>query len=89
MPPLFGYVGPGAAGFAFLGSFLTLISSFFLAAGSLLLWPFRAGRTAPQARLPPGKESSVSFLWVWTVSIRGSPSASRPRANCPNLSRLG
>ena len=45
MPPLFGYIGPGA-GFAFLGSFLSLIASFFLTAGSLLLWPFRAGRAA-------------------------------------------
>ena len=33
------YVGPGA-GFAFLGSFLTLIAGFFLSVFSLLLWPF-------------------------------------------------
>ena len=36
----FAYVGPGA-GFAFLGSFLTLIAGFFLSVFSLLLWPFR------------------------------------------------
>src|SRR5262245_29601071 len=34
------YIGPGA-GFAFLGSFLTLIAGFFLSVASLLMWPFR------------------------------------------------
>ena len=34
------YVGPGA-GFAFLGSFLSLVAGFFLSFFSLLLWPFR------------------------------------------------
>jgi len=34
------YIGPGA-GFAFLGSFLTLVAGFFLSVFSLLLWPFR------------------------------------------------
>ncbi len=34
------YVGPGA-GFAFLGSFLSLLTGFFLGAFSLLSWPFR------------------------------------------------
>ncbi len=34
------YIGPGA-GFAFLGSFLTLLAGFFLTAASLLSWPFR------------------------------------------------
>jgi hypothetical protein len=34
------YIGPGA-GFAFLGSFLTLLSGFFLSLGWILLWPFR------------------------------------------------
>jgi len=36
----FAYVGPGA-GFAFLGSFLALVTSLFLAAVSLVTWPFR------------------------------------------------
>src|SRR5579862_6571848 len=35
------YVGPGA-GFAFLGSFLTLLAGFLLSAISLAIWPFRA-----------------------------------------------
>src|SRR5260370_37299558 len=34
------YIGPGA-GFAFLGSFLTLITSLVLSVVSLLAWPFR------------------------------------------------
>jgi predicted AlkP superfamily phosphohydrolase/phosphomutase len=35
------YVGPGA-GFAFLGSFLTIVIAFLLSALSILIWPFRA-----------------------------------------------
>ncbi|MGA2598703.1 MAG: alkaline phosphatase family protein [Bryobacteraceae bacterium] len=35
------YIGPGA-GFAFFGSFLGVIVSFFLTALSFVLWPFRA-----------------------------------------------
>ena len=38
--PYFAYVGPGA-GFAFLGSFLTLALSVLATIASLLLWPFR------------------------------------------------
>ena len=37
----FAYVGPGA-GFAFLGSFLSLLLSLLAGLASLLLWPFRA-----------------------------------------------
>ena len=36
----FAYVGPGA-GFAFLGSFLTLLIAALLSMFSILLWPFR------------------------------------------------
>ncbi|HVW07033.1 MAG TPA: alkaline phosphatase family protein [Bryobacteraceae bacterium] len=49
MQPVFAYIGPGA-GFAFLGSFLTLAASFFLTAAALLLWPFRAARAAWRRR---------------------------------------
>src|SRR5262245_18622172 len=34
------YIGPGA-GFAFLSSFLVLIGTFFLAFGTILIWPIR------------------------------------------------
>lgn len=37
---LLGYVGPGA-GFAFLGSLLSLLTGFLLGVFSLLVWPFR------------------------------------------------
>jgi predicted AlkP superfamily phosphohydrolase/phosphomutase len=36
------YVGPGA-GFAFLGSFLSLAAGFLVSVFSLLIWPFRMG----------------------------------------------
>ncbi len=38
--PLQAYVGPGA-GFAFVGSFLSLATAFILGLASLLIWPFR------------------------------------------------
>ena len=41
--PIFAYIGPGA-GFAFLGSFLTLVLSVLATIASLLLWPFRMVR---------------------------------------------
>jgi len=43
------YIGPGA-GFAFLGSFLTLVAGFFLSALSLVLWPFRVAWRAIRRR---------------------------------------
>ena len=43
------YVGPGA-GFAFLGSFLTLIAGFFLSVFALLSWPFRVAWRAVRRR---------------------------------------
>ena len=46
-----GYIGPGA-GFAFLGSFLTIALSLLASLVSLLLWPFRhalEGSSTPRA----------------------------------------
>ena len=40
MHPLFAYIGPGA-GFAFIGSFLTIVLSLFASLISLCIWPFR------------------------------------------------
>jgi len=40
MLPAYAYIGPGA-GFAFLGSFLTLLLSVLAGLASLLIWPFR------------------------------------------------
>ena len=50
IPPYFAYVGPGA-GFAFLGSFLTLLLSVLASITSLLLWPFRMLKMALRRRL--------------------------------------
>lgn len=47
--PVFAYIGPGA-GFAFLGSFLTLVLSIAAGVASLLLWPFRVVRMAIRRR---------------------------------------
>ena len=47
--PIFAYIGPGA-GFAFLGSFLTLVLSVLATIASLLLWPFRIVRMAIRRR---------------------------------------
>jgi predicted AlkP superfamily phosphohydrolase/phosphomutase len=45
----FAYVGPGA-GFAFLGSFFTLIAGLFLSVFSILSWPFRMAWRALRRR---------------------------------------
>jgi predicted AlkP superfamily phosphohydrolase/phosphomutase len=47
--PVFAYIGPGA-GFAFLGSFLTLTLSVLATIASLLLWPFRMVRMVTRRR---------------------------------------
>jgi predicted AlkP superfamily phosphohydrolase/phosphomutase len=39
--PALAYIGPGA-GFAFAGSALVLVGTFFLAIGVILIWPFKA-----------------------------------------------
>ena len=38
--PELAYIGPGA-GFAFLGSFFTLLGGILLGLVSILMWPFR------------------------------------------------
>jgi predicted AlkP superfamily phosphohydrolase/phosphomutase len=48
-PISYSYVGPGT-GFAFLGSFVTVITGFLLSVASLLFWPFRVFRAAVRRR---------------------------------------
>jgi predicted AlkP superfamily phosphohydrolase/phosphomutase len=88
MPPLFGYIGPGA-GFAFLGSFLSLIASFFLTAGSLLLWPFRAGRAVLRRRrgFRRAKIRRLIFLGLDGLDPRLTERF-MAEGKLPNLSRL-
>ncbi len=54
------YVGPGA-GFAFLGSFLSLISAVLAGIASLVIWPFRMAWSF-LARRGPAQARKVIFL---------------------------
>src|SRR5476649_2895437 len=47
--PVLAYIGPGA-GFAFLGSFLTLLGGLLLGIVSVLVWPFRMAWRAATGR---------------------------------------
>jgi len=59
MPPLPAYIGPGA-GFAFLGSFLTLVASLAAGLASVLIWPFRM--TWLFMKRPRGAVKKIVFL---------------------------
>jgi predicted AlkP superfamily phosphohydrolase/phosphomutase len=61
--PVFAYVGPGA-GFAFLGSFLTLLLSIAAGAVSLALWPFRVIQMAMRRKrgMRAARVKKVIFL---------------------------
>src|SRR6516225_4137958 len=63
LQPQLAYVGPGA-GFAFLGSFLSLLAGFFLSVASLLAWPFRMAwrLVRRQEGFRNAKVKKVSFL---------------------------
>ena len=78
------YVGPGA-GFAFLGSFLSLLAGFFLSIGSLLAWPFRMVWRILR-RTEGFRNAKVKKLcfWVSTASTRSTLSNSKnsPRECC-------
>ncbi len=55
------YIGPGA-GFAFLGSFLTIVLSLLASLISLLIWPFRILRLALRRRAGKAQVKKVIFL---------------------------
>src|SRR5579863_10286426 len=56
------YIGPGA-GFAFLGSLLTLLLSFVASLVSLLFWPFRMlWAVISRGRAPAGGVKKLIFL---------------------------
>src|ERR1700722_18759344 len=88
MSPLFAYIGPGA-GFAFLGSFLSLVASFFLTAASLLLWPFRAARAMIRRKLSlrRAKVRRVIFLGLDGLDPRLTERY-MAKGKLPNFSRL-
>ncbi len=88
LSPHFAYIGPGA-GFAFLGSFLSLIASFFLTAAALLLWPFRAVRAAFRRRLSlrRAKVRRIIFLGLDGLDP-GLTEHYMAAGKLPNFSRL-
>src|SRR5580704_2720981 len=88
MSPLFAYIGPGA-GFAFLGSFLSLVASFFLTAASLLLWPFRAARAMIRRKLSlrRAKVRRIIFLGLDGLDPRLTERY-MAEGKLPNFSRL-
>src|SRR5580692_10361565 len=88
MSPLYAYIGPGA-GFAFLGSFLSLIASFILTALSLLLWPFRAARAAIRRKLSLRKAKIRRIVFLGLDGLDpGLTERYMAEGKLPNFSRL-
>lgn len=88
MPPVFAYIGPGA-GFAFLGSFLSLAASFVLTAASLLLWPFRAGRALIRRKLSQRREKVRRIVFLGFDGMDpGLTERYMAEGKLPNFSRL-
>jgi predicted AlkP superfamily phosphohydrolase/phosphomutase len=82
------YVGPGA-GFAFLGSFLTLIAGFFLSLFSLLAWPFRIAWRALRRRkgYRRARVRKIVFLGLDGLDPRVTERL-MAEGKLPNLARL-
>jgi predicted AlkP superfamily phosphohydrolase/phosphomutase len=82
------YVGPGA-GFAFLGSFLTLLAALLLSAISLLIWPFRVlwRMAAGLGSRRKAKVRKVIFLGLDGLDPRLTEQF-MAEGKLPNLSRL-
>jgi hypothetical protein len=82
------YVGPGA-GFAFLGSFLTLIAGFFLSVFSLLAWPFRMAWRAVRRRkgYRHARVKKIVFLGLDGLDPRLTERL-MAEGKLPNLARL-
>jgi predicted AlkP superfamily phosphohydrolase/phosphomutase len=86
--PVLAYIGPGA-GFAFVGSFLSLVVGFLLSLASVLAWPFRmAVRTITGKR--GYKNAKVKKLIFLGLDGLDPSLAERYMAEgkLPNLSRL-
>jgi hypothetical protein len=86
--PHLAYIGPGA-GFAFLGSFLTLVGGLLLGIISVLLWPFRVawGALAGRQGYRNAKIEKLIFLGLDGLD----PSLAErymAEGKLPNLSRL-
>lgn len=86
--PIFAYIGPGA-GFAFLGSFLSLAISFVLSAAALLAWPFRTLFALLRSKkgYRAAKAKRVIFLGLDGLDP-GLTERYMKEGRLPNLSRL-
>ena len=82
------YIGPGA-GFAFLGSFISLALSFLLSLGSLLIWPLRMAWRALRGRRndPNAKVRRIVFLGLDGLDP-GLTERFMAEGKLPNLCRL-
>jgi predicted AlkP superfamily phosphohydrolase/phosphomutase len=82
------YVGPGA-GFAFLGSLLSLLSGFLLSLLSLLLWPFRVMRAIIRRRrgFRNARVRKIIFLGLDGLDYRRTEQYLK-EGKLPNLARL-
>ena len=86
--PELAYIGPGA-GFAFLGSFLTLLGGLLLGLISVLLWPFRIAMRAirGQKGYQNAKVQKLIFLGLDGLDP-GLAERYMAEGKLPNLSRL-
>src|SRR5689334_8673258 len=82
------YIGPGA-GFAFLGSFLTLITSLVLSVVSLLAWPFRMAWLLVSRRQGFRKARIKKLIFLGLDGFDpGLAERFMAEGKLPNLSRL-
>ncbi len=88
LAPFLAYIGPGA-GFAFIGSFLSLVVSFVLTVGSLLAWPIRAAWSVMRRRkgVRGARAKRVIFLGLDGLDP-GLTERFMAEGKMPNLSRL-
>jgi predicted AlkP superfamily phosphohydrolase/phosphomutase len=82
------YIGPGA-GFAFFGSFLTLVAGLFMSVLSILLWPFRMARRALRSRksFRKARVKKIIFLGLDGLDPRLTERM-MAEGKLPNLARL-
>ena len=82
------YIGPGA-GFAFLGSFVTLLWAFLLSAGTLLTWPVRMLWRAVRRRksMKNARIKKLIFLGLDGIDPRLAEKL-MAEGRLPNLARL-
>jgi predicted AlkP superfamily phosphohydrolase/phosphomutase len=86
--PELAYIGPGA-GFAFLGSFLTLLGGVLLGLASLLMWPFRMAYRAVRGQqgYKLAKIQKLIFLGLDGLDP-GLAERYMAEGKLPNLSKL-